>query len=406
MRSTPRHHRARLVGSLATLALLVLAACSEPSAVVTRGSASTLPASMTPDTTAPDTTAPDTTAPDTTAPDTTAPDTTAPDTTAPDTTTPDTTAPDTTGSATTGSVTTAAAGTYEVARVVGQVVDDARAGRVISYQVYAPIGVAGDVPVVLVSHGGFGNPRGHLAGEHLGATFASGGFVAIHLAHDVSAAGSRQVDDRPADVTFLLDQLAAGRIAMPPSFAGRPDLDRVGHTGHSYGAYTSHAVGGASYTGSPGVASPFRDDRIDAIAPISPQGPDQFGTFLRSADDTSWTTVTIPAYDLVGEAEISTNATGTVQQPGWRLAPFDHYPGTSDTFRSIIAGQDHSDMWTSGAPDVQAFIAGEILDFMRVYVAGDPTVDPCTIGVGELTSTSATLERGAATTGSRVSGCA
>ncbi|MFN6122620.1 MAG: hypothetical protein ACK5CE_23675, partial [Actinomycetes bacterium] len=76
MRSTPRHHRARLVGSLATLALLVLAACSEPSAVVTRGSASTLPASMTPDTTAPDTTAPDTTAPDTTAPDTTAPDTT------------------------------------------------------------------------------------------------------------------------------------------------------------------------------------------------------------------------------------------------------------------------------------------------------------------------------------------
>lgn len=383
MRSTPRHHRARLVGSLATLAtlaLLVLAACSEPSAVVTRGSASTLPASMTPDTMAPDTTAPDTTAPDTTG-------------------------SATTGSATTGSVTTAAAGTYEVDRVVGQVVDDARAGRVISYQVYAPIGVAGDVPVVLVSHGGFGNPQGHLAGEHLGSTFASGGFVAIHLAHDVSAAGSRQVDDRPADVTFLLDELAAGRIAMPPSFAGRPDLDRVGHTGHSYGAYTSHAVGGASYAGSP-VASPFRDDRIDAIAPISPQGPDQFGTFLRSADDSSWTTVTIPVYDLIGEAEISTNATGTVQQPGWRLAPFDHYPGTSDSFRSIIAAQDHSDMWRSGAPDVQAFIAGEILDFMRVYVAGDPTVDPCTIGAGELTSTTATLERGAATTGSRVSGCA
>jgi hypothetical protein len=396
VRSTPRHHRARLVGSLAALVLVVLAACSEPSAVVTRGSASTLPASMTPDTTTPDTTTPDTTTPDTTTP----------DTTTPDTTTPDTTTPDTTGSATTGSEPTAAAGTYEVDRVVGQVVDDARAGRVISYQVYAPIGVAGDVPVVLVSHGGFGNPRGHLAGEHLGSTFASGGFVAIHLAHDVSAAGSRQVDDRPADVTFLLDQFAAGRIAMPPSFAGRPDLDRVGHTGHSYGAYTSHAVGGADYTGSPGVASPFRDDRIDAIAPISPQGPDQFGGFVNGPDDSTWSTVTIPAYDLIGGDEVSSNAVNSIQRPGWRLAPFDHYPGTSDTFRTIIAGQDHLDMWSTGAPDVEAFVAGEILDFMRVYVAGDPTADPCAIGVGAVTSTTASLERGPAATGSRLTTCA
>lgn len=295
------------------------------------------------------------------------------------------------------------AGTFEVLSTTGRIVDPARDGRVISYQVFAPAGTDGAAPVILVSHGGFGSPRGHLAGNHLGETFASGGFVAVHLAHDRSAPGDRQVDDRPADVSVFLDELEAGRIELPDGFTGSVDTGRIGHTGHSFGAYTSHAVGGATY------ARTYRDDRIDAIAPISPQGPDQFGAFVNGPGDTTWSTVTIPAFDLIGGDEIDSNAVDSVRRPGWRLAPFDHYPGTSDTFRTIVAGADHSDMWRTGDGDVERFVATEILDFMRRYVAGDTTVDVCGIGVAdggdELTSTTATVERRAAGPTSPAAAC-
>lgn len=290
----------------------------------------------------------------------------------------------------------AQAGTYTVATVVDRVTDPARDRR-IAYTVYAPVGVTGPVPVILVSHGGEGNPRGHLSAPHLGSTFASGGFIAIHLAHDRPADGAMAIDDRPADVTFVLDELAAGRITLPGEFGGSPDLDRVGHTGHSFGAYTSHAVAGATYLRT------YRDERIDAIAPISPQGPDQFGAFVDGPGDTTWTTVTIPAFNLIGGDEIDSNAVDSIVRPGWRLAPFDNYPGTSDTFRTIIDGQNHSEMWRTGSDEVQRFIAEEILDFMRLYVAGDLTVDACGIGVGELTY--ASIERHPAAAGTHLSSC-
>ncbi len=314
----------------------------------------------------------------------TEPASTEPASTEPASTEPASTEPATTEPAGAPDTSVGPAGTYEVVSVVGRTTDPAR-DRVISYQVYAPAGVPGPVPVILVSHGGEGNRNGHLSAPYLGTTFASGGFVAIHLAHDVSVDDRRQVDDRPADITFLLDELAAGRIDLPAGFPGTPDLDRVGHTGHSFGAYTSHAVAGADY-GRPTT----RDDRIDAIAPISPQGPDQFGAFL-TAEANTWQTVTIPVFDLIGGDEVDSNAVDSIVRPGWRLVPFQHYPGTSDTYQVVIDGQRHSDMWRTGSPEVQTFVATEILDFMRVYAAGDTTVDVCTIGVGDLSIT--TLDR-------------
>jgi poly(3-hydroxybutyrate) depolymerase len=260
----------------------------------------------------------------------------------------------------------------------GSARDPAR-NRIVRYVAFAPLDTPGATPVILVSHGGDGSARGHLTAPHLGSTLAAGGFLAIHVGHDVSTDGRRQLDDRPADITFVLDELAAGRLALPAGFTGTPDLERVGHTGHSFGAYTSHAVAGATYDRT------YRDERIDAIAPISPQGPDQFGAFVRAPGDTTWTTVTIPSFNLIGGDEIDSNAVDTIQRPGWRLAPFDNYPGTSDTFRTIIAGQGHSDMWRTGSDEVKEFIANEILQFMRRYVAGDTTIDLCDIGVGDLT---------------------
>lgn len=266
----------------------------------------------------------------------------------------------------------------------GRITDPAR-DREIPYRAYAPAGVDGAVPVVLVSHGGSGSPRGYTRGGHLGSTFAAAGFLAVHVGHLASTAGSRQVFDRPADVTAVLDALQAGLLDLPEEFTGSADLERVGHVGHSFGAYTSHAVGGAVFD------RDLSDPRIDAIVPISPAGPNQFGAFVDENGTTSWSTVTIPVFSLVGRAEIDTNAVGTIDEPGWRLVPFQEYPDVSDRYLAIIDGQTHSDMWSTGSDDVEAFIADEIASFLAIYVAGVATIDRCGIGVGELAGV--TLER-------------
>lgn len=253
-------------------------------------------------------------------------------------------------------------------------VTDARRDRRIPYRIFSPASADGPLPVILVSHGGAGSDVGYLSGGFLGQTFASGGFVAVHIGHLGSAPGSRPIEDRPADVTFVLDRLADGTIAAPGVEA---DLERVGIAGHSFGAYTAHAVGGATY------GTTYTDERIDAIAPMSPQGPDQFGAFDRGPHDNTWATVTIPSYNVIGGDEIDSNAVDSIVRPGWRLVPFERYPGTADTFQTVIVGQEHSDLWRTGSPEVQAFEATAILTFFQRYVAGDETVDACSIGAAE-----------------------
>lgn len=268
---------------------------------------------------------------------------------------------------------------FEVVALDGETIDADRDRR-IPYRVYAPVGQTGPTPVVLVSHRGRGSERGYRSGGHLGKTLAAGGYVAVHVGHLRSARGDRQLDDRPADVSYLLDQLDEGALVLPARFGGTVDTSRVGHTGHSFGAYTAHALGGATFERT------YTDSRIDAIAPISPQGPDQFGAFDHGPGDSTWSTVTIPAYNLVGGEEADMNVVGTIKRTGWRLVPFESYPERGDKFLTVIAGQDHSDMWSSGSQEVERFIAEQILRFFDVYLDGDPSVDPCTIGVGELTA--------------------
>ncbi len=260
------------------------------------------------------------------------------------------------------------------------IVDPGRDRR-IPYRVYAPVGLVGDVPLILVSHGGTGSDTGYLRGGHLGSAFAEGGFLAIHIGHVESDPGRRPVEDRPADVTFVLDRLEAGEFALPAAFVGVPDLERVGHAGHSFGAYTSHAVGGAVF------AEDRSDDRIDAIAPISPAGLGQFGAFDNGGGDDTWATVAIPAYNLIGGDEVDTNAVFTIDEPGWRLTPFEHYPATGDKFVTIIDGQDHGDMWATGSDEVEVFVSSQLLEFFAIYVRGDDR-SACEIGVTDLRGTS------------------
>lgn len=285
-----------------------------------------------------------------------------------------------TGATDTPATDTPAAGTvvFDVEIDDAEFVDATRARR-IPYRVYAPVGLAGDVPIALVSHGGQGSEFAFRSGEHIGTTLAANGFLAIHIGHLPSAPGTHRLD-RPADVTATIDALEAGTLDLPAEFtdSATADIDRIGHTGHSFGAYTSHAVAGATFDRT------FTDERIDAIAAISPQGSGQFRAFDNGPGDSTWSSVTIPAYNLVGGDEVDTNAVDTIDEPGWRLTPFERYPDGSDTYLSVIDGQDHGEMWSQGTAAVDAFVANEILAFFRVYVARDPSADPCAIGTSPL----------------------
>ncbi len=262
--------------------------------------------------------------------------------------------------------------TFEIRTFDGRVTDASRS-REIAYRLYWPEGATGALPVLLFSHGGDGNTTGHTVAPHLGTEWAKHGFLAIHLNHRPSATILQHERDRPADVSFVLDRLEAGNFPLPPNLSGTPDLSRVGHAGHSWGAYTSHAVGGAVFD-----QGQFRDRRIKAIAPISPQGPGGFGAFDRGPDDNSWKDVPVPAYTLAGSLEKDGSVGGGNTMPDWRLYPFNRYRVPPDRFLSVLPGQNHGDM-VSGPPEVQEFVARNTRRFFEVYVAGRPG-GACDIG--------------------------
>lgn len=262
---------------------------------------------------------------------------------------------------------------YPVASIDGTARDGLRQ-RDVPYRVRAPTNLTGAVPIVLISHGGSGSRRGYTTGEHVGDALAASGFVAVHVGHLPSMNADTHLIDRPADVSVLLDRLEDGSLRLPTDFAGDPETSRVGHVGHSFGAYTSHAVGGAIFN------QTYTDARIDAIAPISPQGAGQFNAFDRGPDDNTWASVAIPAYNLVGEDEVDSNPIGTIEEPGWRLTPFRRYGPQADRLLSIVGEQDHRQMWNFGSSAVDTWIGEQLSRFFRVYVAGDTSIDGCTIG--------------------------
>ncbi len=174
------------------------------------------------------------------------------------------------------------------------------------------LGQPNSVPVIVVSHG-LGADRTSYAdfGRHL----ASYGFAVALIQHpgsdteQVQALLSGQATevfkvsefiDRPKDISFLLDELERRNPAL---YNNQLNLDQVGVVGHSFGAYTALAIGGAqidyknleldclSKFDSVNLARMFqcralelprqeyelRDPRVKAIMPINPVNSSIFG---------------------------------------------------------------------------------------------------------------------------------
>ncbi len=254
------------------------------------------------------------------------------------------------------------------------------ADRQVTYRLWYPLESVGPSAVIVISHGGSGAFFGHTLFAHLAEEYARHGYVVGVLNHRRSTTTVQHRTDRPNDVGAFLDFLLSSEAELPDDFDGSLDGAHVGHVGHSWGAYTSHAVAGASFD-----QGSFRDPRIDAVVPLSPQGWGQFGTFDTQEDITlpsssnSWAAVTIPAYNLLGELEKDGSVIQNFITTDWRLFPFIRYPAVGDKFLSVLPGQGHSDLGGNASASINQFVARNTRIFFDVYLRGE-TVDVCAIG--------------------------
>jgi predicted dienelactone hydrolase len=163
------------------------------------------------------------------------------------------------------------------------VTDDSRT-REIPILVYLPAGES-TAPIVLFSYGLGGSREGN---SYMGKHWAARGYVAVFLQHAGSddsvwrnerplrrmaamkdAASFANFMLRVKDVPSVLDQLAEWNQEDGHALKGRTDLEHVGMSGHSFGAVTTQAVSGQTYTRG-GLS--LTDKRIDAAIALSPSG--------------------------------------------------------------------------------------------------------------------------------------
>lgn len=131
----------------------------------------------------------------------------------------------------------------------------------------------GKFPLLIFSHGN-GGMRGQSTFwcDHL----ASHGFVVAAVDHTGNAcvtshAGkvipyrdggrAQAAEDRPKDVSFLIDQMEQQNSSPDSKFHSRLDLANIGVAGHSFGGFTA-------------MAANVHDPRVDAIAPMAAVVPE------------------------------------------------------------------------------------------------------------------------------------
>lgn len=191
---------------------------------------------------------------------------------------------------------------------------DATRHRAVPVRVYSPGGAADTAaPVIVFSHGLGGSREMY---GYLGRCWAARGYVSVHVQHagsdlallreafrhpgavrrriEAAAADTANYVHRPADVRFVLDELA--RRNHDPAFPlrGRLDLARVGVAGHSFGAYTVLALAGQAIRMGGGLRRFGPDPRVAAgIAMSSDPAPAED---LRHAYDA----IRIPVFHMTG----------------------------------------------------------------------------------------------------------
>jgi predicted dienelactone hydrolase len=218
------------------------------------------------------------------------------------------------------------------------VLHDAERGKDLLVEAHYPEAEDGPWPVVIFSHGAGGSGPGV---RPLTQYWASHGYLCLAPTHEDSLSlrqgadrdrlfSPEGVDRRAADISFLIDALPTLARKLP-DMPGRPDPDRVGVGGHSYGAFTAMVIGGATVRRPDGEKS-YADERADALLALSGQGPGRGGLH-----EESWQDFDRPLMSVTGSLDGGMGG----ETPEWRRRNYELSP-EGDKYLVWIEGARHS----------------------------------------------------------------
>jgi predicted dienelactone hydrolase len=232
---------------------------------------------------------------------------------------------------------------------------DASRSRVLPVKLYVPAG-AGPFPIIVFSHGLGGSREG---GRAWGEFWASHGYLCIHLQHPGSdetlwkgaapsermqalrqGANGRELVARTRDVRFAIDEIRRRHAAREGPLAAA-DPERIGMSGHSFGAVTTQAVSGQRYRAGAG-AGELAEPRVRAAIAFSPSAP---GGERAAAH--AFGGIAIPFFGITGTADGDVLGNGAT--PENRALPV-RYMTPPDKYLLVLDGADH--MFFNGQPEL------------------------------------------------------
>ena len=216
----------------------------------------------------------------------------------------------------------------------------------------APADLLEPLPIVLFSHGLGGNTTGStFYGQHL----ANRGYAVAFLQHAGSdeqvwrdlpawerlsalkqAASGENLVLRTQDVTTAIDALTAWNQTKDHPLEGRLDPERIGMSGHSFGAVTTQMVSGQR---SGLFQAKLIEPRLDAAIAFSPSPP-KIGRPKKAFDK-----VFLPLMLMTGTKDDSPIGDADAKA---RLLVYPALPTTNDRYELVLDGAEHS-IFTDGA---------------------------------------------------------
>jgi predicted dienelactone hydrolase len=222
---------------------------------------------------------------------------------------------------------------------------DQKRERLIPVRAYLPLS-SQQRPVILFSHGLGGSREGSV---YLGRHWAGRGYVCLFMQHSGSddavwkqkpflkrilsmkkAANGQNLRDRIQDVNFLVEQLSIVNTDRNHILYGRLDSEKVGMSGHSFGALTTQAVSGQNYRNQGRL---FTIPEIKAAVIFSPSSPRWGG----NADD-AFGNVQIPWLLMTGTQDLALIGNADMES---RLGVFPALP-PGGKYELLLYDAEHS----------------------------------------------------------------
>jgi predicted dienelactone hydrolase len=299
---------------------------------------------------------------------------------------------------------------------------DAMRDRNVPVKIYFPKDGAGQLPVVLFSHGLGGSRENY---EYLGRHWAGCGYVSVHMQHigsddsvwkDVpvaerakalqrGAANIANVLNRPPDAQFVIDQTEKLNGDETSPLKGRLDLKSIAIAGHSFGGYTTMALAGETFILPLGMTKRYDEPRIKAAIQMSAPAP-----AIRREVDKAFGSITIPVMHMTGTRDFLEILPQTTAAD--RRIPFDHM-SNSETCLVIFNDGDHfifSGRERLGAPErlaqdsmFQKLICAGTTAFWDAYLKGNSGAKKWLLegGCERMLGAHATFERKSAATAAK-----